>query len=198
MRKIANETQIGQLVIDLKIKTEALEKGMENAKKKLQELELQNEQVKSSNQELDVNFIAVTTSIVGSLHKVLSVLKESVDEYNSYKQAMSSLSDVAEYTGNNFDDMSQMMQKYSNYMNKGDLAATIKNFSLMNMTMEQTDQMLQALINSAIKNRNANYTVSEAVKVASDGYKQGLSTLSDSAGVTENLSVMLDNRCCVL
>ena len=132
MRKIANETQIGQLVIDLKIKTEALEKGMENAKKKLQELEQQNEQVKSSNQELDVNFIAVTTSIVGSLHKVLSVLKESVDEYNSYKQAMSSLSDVAEYTGNNFDDMSQMMQKYSNYMNKGDLAATIKNFSLMN------------------------------------------------------------------
>lgn len=193
MRKIANETQIGQLVIDLKIKTEALEKGMENAKKKLQELEQQNEQVKSSNQELDVNFIAVTTSIVGSLHKVLSVLKESVDEYNSYKQAMSSLSDVAEYTNNNFDDMSQMMKKYSKYMNKGDLAATIKNFSLMNMTMEQTDQMLQALINSAIKNRNANYTVSEAVKVASDGYKQGLSTLSDSAGVTENLSVMLDN-----
>ena len=193
MRKIASETQIGQLVIDLKIKTEALEKGMENAKKKLQELEQQNEQMKKSNQELDASFIAVTVSIAGGLHKVSNIIKESVEEYNSYKQAMSSLSDVAEYTNNNFDDMSQMMEKYSKYMNKGNLAATIKNFSLMNMTMEETDQMLQALINSAIKNRNANYTVSEAVKVASDGYKQGLSTLSDSAGVTENLSVMLDN-----
>lgn len=193
MRKIANETQIGQLVIDLKIKTEALEKGMENAKKRLQELEQQNEQVKNSNQELNASFIAISAGIIASVYKVTGVIKESITEYNSYKQAMSSLSDVAEYTGNNFDDMSQMMEKYSKYMNKGDLAATIKNFSLMNMTMEQTDQMLQALINSAIKNRNANYTVSEAVKVASDGYKQGLSTLSDSAGVTENLSVMLDN-----
>lgn len=30
---MASETQIGQLVIDLKIKTEALEKGLETAKK---------------------------------------------------------------------------------------------------------------------------------------------------------------------
>ena len=193
MREIANETQIGQLVIDLKIKTEALEKGMENAKKKLQELEQQNEQVKNSNQELNASFVAISAGIIASMYKVTGVIKESIEEYNAYKQAMSSLSDVAEYTNNNFDDMSQMMEKYSKYMTKSDIAATIKNFSLMNMTMEQTDQMLQSLINSAIKNRNANYTVSEAVKVASDGYKQGLSTLSDSAGVTENLSVMLDN-----
>ena len=32
---MASETQIGQLVIDLKIKTEALEKGLETAKQKL-------------------------------------------------------------------------------------------------------------------------------------------------------------------
>ena len=31
---MAKETKIGQLVIDLKIKTEALEKGLETAKKK--------------------------------------------------------------------------------------------------------------------------------------------------------------------
>ena len=56
-----------------------------------------------------------------------------------------------------------------------------------------TISKLSGLTNSAIRNRNANYTVSEAVRVASEGYRQGLSTLSDSAGVTENLSVMLDN-----
>ena len=88
---------------------------------------------------------------------------------------------------------SEIMSKYSAYLTQTDIAATIKNFSLMGFTVEQTDQMIQSLTNSAIRNRNANYTVSEAVKVASDGYKQGLSTLSDSAGVTENLSVMLDN-----
>ena len=35
---MAKETQIGQLVIDLKVRTEALEKGLETAKKKLQEI----------------------------------------------------------------------------------------------------------------------------------------------------------------
>ena len=47
-----------------------------------------------------------------------------------------------------------------------------------------------ALTESAISNRQACYSVSEAVKMASEGYKNGISTLSDAAGVTENLSVM--------
>ena len=63
----------------------------------------------------------------------------------------------------------------------------------MGFTAEQTEQMIESLTNSAITKINENYTVSEAVRVASEGYRQGLSTLSDSAGVTENLSVMLDN-----
>lgn len=190
MRKIANETKIGQLVIDLQIKTEALERGFETAKKKIQELEQQNEQLKSSNSSVDASFIAMSAGIIGSLHGVINIIKECTEEYNTHIQAMSSLSDVADYTGNNLSSMSNLMDKYSKYMTKSDLAATIKNFSLMNMTMEQQDQIIGDLINSAIKNRNANYDVSTAVKVASDGYKQGLSTLSDSAGVTENLSVM--------
>lgn len=170
-----------------------MEKGFETAKKKFQELEQQNEQLKSSNSGVDASFVAMSASIIATMYKVISIVKECTEEYNSHVQAMSSLSDVADYTGNSLSTMSKLMDKYSKYMTKSDLAATIKNFSLMNMTMDQTDQMLQSLINSAIKNRNANYDVSTAVKVASDGYKQGLSTLSDSAGVTENLSVMLDN-----
>ena len=189
---MAKETEIGNLAINLKLKLEGIEKGIETAKKKLQEIEKQNEQIQNSNKGLDISFVAMSAGIIASMHKVVSVVKEATEEYKSYTQAMSSLSDVADYTGNSLDDMSELMNKYGTYMTKADLASTIKNFSLMGMSIEQTDQMLQSLINSAIKNRNANYDVSTAVKVASDGYKQGLSTLSDSAGVTENLSVMLD------
>lgn len=106
---------------------------------------------------------------------------------------MSSLQNVAEYTGENMEDLTKIMDKYENIMTKSDLATTIKNFKLMGYTAKDTEKMIEALTNSAIRNRNANYTVSEAVRVASEGYRQGLSTLSDSAGVTENLSVMLDN-----
>lgn len=190
---MANETTVGQLVIDLKIKTEALEKGLETAKKKLQEIEQNNKQVENSNKSLDASYLALSATAVAALMKIGSAIKDCINEYNSYTQAMSSLQNVSEYTGESMQDLSGIMNKFGAYMTKADLATTIKNFSLMGFTAQQTEQMIEALTNSAIRNRNANYTVSEAVRVASEGYRQGLSTLSDSAGVTENLSVMLNN-----
>ena len=190
---LANETQIGQLVINLKIKTEALEKGLETAKKKLQEIEQNNKQIENSNKNLDASFITMSASIIVALTKINSTIKDCVNEYNSYTQSMSSLQNVSEYTGESMQDLSTIMNKFSSYMTKSDLATTIKNFTLMGYSAKDTEKMIESLTNSAIRNRNANYTVSEAVRVASEGYRQGLSTLSDSAGVTENLSVMLDN-----
>lgn len=190
---MASETKIGQLVIDLKIKTEALEKGLETAKQKIQEIEQSNNQLKNSNSQIDASYLAMSATAVVALGKIVGAIKDCVNEYNSYTQAMSSLENVSQYTGESMSEFSNIMNKFGAYMTKADLATTIKNFSLMGMSAQQTEQMLEALTNSAIRNRNANYTVSEAVRVASEGYRQGLSTLSDSAGVTENLSVMLDN-----
>ncbi len=187
---MANSTEIGSLEINLKIKLDALEKGLETAKKKLQEIENENKNVENSNKSLDASYLALSATAVASLMKIGSTIKDCVNEYKEYTQVMSSLQNVSEYTGQSMEDFSNIMNKFGKYMTKSDMATTIKNFSLMRMTAEQTEQMMEALTNSAIRNRNANYTVSEAVKVASDGYKQGLSTLSDSAGVTENLSVM--------
>ncbi len=190
---MASETQIGQLVIDLKIKTEALEKGLETAKKKLEQIESENKKIENSNKSLNASYLAMSATAVLAIGKIVGIIKEATEEYKTYTQAMDSLSNVADYTNQNMSDMARIMDKYSSIMNKSDIATTIKNFSLMGFTIEQTDKMIEALTNSAIRNRNANYTVSEAVRVASEGYRQGLSTLSDSAGVTENLSVMLDN-----
>lgn len=187
------ETTIGQLIIDLKIKTEALEKGLKTAQKKLQSIEEENKKVKNSNKELEASYLALSATAIAVLAKIGSIIKESVEEYKSYTQAMSSLQNVSEYTGQSMSEFSDIMSKFGAYMTQADLATTIKNFSLMGFEAKQTEQMIEALTNSAIRNRNANYTVSEAVRVASEGYRQGLSTLSDSAGVTENLSVMLAN-----
>lgn len=189
---MANETKIGQLVIDLQIKTGALEKGLETAKKKLQEIEEENKNVQGSNKELEASWLAMSVTAGIAFAKIIEAINEATEEYKAHTQAMSSLQNVAEYTKNDMQDFAEIMDKYSGIIAQTDLATTIKNFSLMGFTVEQTDGMIEALTNSAIRNRNANYTVSEAVRVASEGYRQGLSTLSDSAGVTENLSVMLD------
>lgn len=189
---MANQTTIGELSIKLKMKLEGLEKGLETARKKLQTLEEENKKIESSNKNLDASYLAMSATAVLALGRILGAIKDCVNEYNSYTQAMSSLQNVSEYTGQSMSKFSNIMNKFGAYMTKADLATTIKNFSLMGFTAEQTEQMIESLTNSAIRNRNANYTVSEAVRVASEGYRQGLSTLSDSAGVTENLSVMLD------
>lgn len=189
---MAKETKIGNLVIDLQIKTAALESGLNTAKKKLQEIEQANKQVEKSNNSTGSSWIAVAGTATAALVGIKSAITSCITEYNQYTQSMESLKNVSDYTNQSMSDMSKIMQKYSSIMNKADIATTIKNFSLMGFTVEETDKMIEALTNSAIRNRNANYTVSEAVRVASEGYRQGLSTLSDSAGVTENLSVMLD------
>lgn len=189
---MANETKVGELSINLKIRLEELEKGLETAKKKLQSIEEENKKVQNSNKGLESSYIAVSAVAVTSLLKIGGVIKDCINEYKEYTQAMSSLQNVSEFTGTSMNDFASIMNKFSAYMTKADMATTIKNFSLMGMTVKQTEQMMEALTNSAIRNRNANYTTSEAVRVASEGYRQGLSTLSDSAGVTENLSVQLD------
>ena len=188
---MAKETQIGKLVIDLQIKMQALEKGLNTAKQKLQEMENSNKSLENSNKSLDASFIAMSASIIATLHGIGSAIKTCVNEYNNYTQAMSGLQNIANYTGQDMQQLTEIMNKFSKYgLTQSDIATAIKNFSLMGYTVEDTEKMIMALTESAISNRQACYSVSEAVKMASEGYKNGISTLSDAAGVTENLSVM--------
>ena len=102
---MANETKVGQLVIDLKIKTEALEKGLETAKQKLQEIEQNNKQVENSNKSLDASYLAMSATAVLALGKIVGIIKECIDEYNSYTQALSSFQNVSENTGQSMQDL---------------------------------------------------------------------------------------------
>lgn len=188
---MATETQIGKLVIDLQIKTQALEQGLNTAKQKIKEMENSNKSLENSNKSLDASFIAMSASILVALNQIGSAIKSCVNEYNSYTQAMSGLQNIADYTGQDMNKLTQIMQNFMKYgLTQTDIATAIKNFSLMGYTAEETEQMIMALTESAISNRQACYSVSEAVRMASEGYKNGISTLSDAAGVTENLSVM--------
>lgn len=154
-------------------------------------MENSNKSLENSNKSLDASFIAMSASILVALNQIGNAIKSCVNEYNSYTQAMSGLQNIANYTGQDMQQLTDIMNKFSKYgLTQSDIATAIKNFSLMGYTAEETEQMIMSLTESAISNRQACYSVSEAVKMASEGYKNGISTLSDAAGVTENLSVM--------
>lgn len=182
-----------ELWINLKIKSEGFEMALDIVKEKLKSIEEENKNIEKSNQNLEESYASIYETAMIALNKSVGIIKTCVNEYNSYTQAISCLKNVSEYSGQSIQELVEIMNRFGAYMAKEDLATTIQNFSLMGFTVKQTEQMIEALTNSAINNRNANYTVSEAVRIASDGYRQGLSTLLDSVGITENLSVMLDN-----
>lgn len=192
---MANETEVGQLVIDLKIKTEALEKGLETAKRKLQEIEKQNEQVKNSNSQLDASFIAMSVSIIATLKGITSAIDDGVQKYISYTNSMQALQKTAKSTNNSMSEIKSTIKDVNKLklMDDSDVTAATKNLLTYGFTVKQTGEILKVLQDAAVGNRQANYTLSEAVRVTTEGIRMENSVLSDAAGVQKNIAKMYED-----
>lgn len=184
---MASETQIGQLVIDLKIKTEALEKGLETAKQKLEKLEQENKKVQSSNSQLDASFIAMSASIIASLAKITSAIEDGVNKYNTYINSMKALRKTATATNNSMTEIEDTIKDVNQLklMDDSDVIASTKNLLTYGFTVKQTGEILKVLQDAAVGNRQANYTLSEAVRVTTEGIRMENSVLSDAARGSE-------------
>lgn len=168
--KMANETKIGQLVIDLQIKTQALEKGLETAKKKLESIEQENKKVQSSNSQLDASFVAMSASIIASLLKISSAVEDGVNKYNSYVNSMNALQKTAKATDNSMSDIEETIKDVNELklLDESDLNSSIKNLLTYGFTIEQTGDMLKVLQDAAVGNRQASYSLSEAVRITTE------------------------------
>lgn len=167
---MASETKIGELVIDLKIKTEALEKGLETAKKKIESIEKQNEQLKNSNSSLDASFIAMSATAVMSLTRIVSAVEEGVNKYNSYINSMNALKKTAKATGNSMSEIKDIIEDVNKLklMDDSDVTSSTKNLLIYGFTIKQTSDILKVLQDAAVGNRQANYSLSEAVRVTTE------------------------------
>ena len=72
----------------------------------------------------------MSATAVVALNQIGSAIKSCVTEYNSYTQAMSGLQNIADYTGQDMNKLTQIMQKFMKYgLTQTDIATAIKNFS---------------------------------------------------------------------
>lgn len=167
---MANQTTIGDLSINLKVKLEGLEKGLETAKKKLEEIEQKNKQVQNSNNQLDASFIAMSASIVASLVKVTSAIDDGVQKYISYTNSMQALQKTAKATNNSMSEIEETISDVNKLklMDDSDVTAATKNLLTYGFTVKQTGDILKVLQDAAVGNRQANYTLSEAVRVTTE------------------------------
>lgn len=191
---MAKETQIGNLVIDLQIKTAALEKGLNAAKTKLKELEQENEQIKNSNKGVDASFVAMAVGITASLAKIKSAVDDGIQKYNQYTNQMKALQKTSIATGNSFSDVKKAVEDVNSLklMDESDVTTATKNLLTYGFTVEQAADTLKVLQDAAVGNRQASYSLSEAVRVTTEGIRMENSVLSDAAGVQKNIAKMYE------
>lgn len=192
---MAKETKVGELVLDFKVRIEALEKGLETAKKKLKQIEEENKQLKNSNKGLESSFIAMSAVAVASLVKIGNAVKNAVNQYNRYTNSMNALNKTAKATGNTMSDVQNIISDVNEFklMDEGDLNSSIKNLLNYGFTAQQTSEILNVLQDAAVGNRQECYTLSEAVRVTTEGIRMENSVLSDAAGVQKNISKMYED-----
>ena len=193
---MAKETQIGNLVIDLQIKTAALEKGLNAAKTKLKELEQENEQIKNSNKGVDASFVAMSAGIVASIVKIKSAVDDGIQKYNQYTNQMKALQKTAKATDNSFTEVKKAIEDVNKLklMDDSDVTTSMKNLMTYGFTVKQAADTLKVLQDAAVGNRQASYSLSEAVRVTTEGIRMENSVLSDAAGVQKNIAKMYEEH----
>lgn len=123
-----------------------------------------------------------------------SAIGDLVDSYNQYESAMNGVRAVASATGNDVTASLQAVKDVTanGLISQADAAAAVKNLQLYGYTVEQATELINIMADAAVYNRQANYSVSEAVRVTTEGIRMENSVLSDASGITKNIAKMYE------
>lgn len=136
---------------------------------------------------------------IEGLRNIFSALKSTVGDaikaYQDFSNAQLGLQSIASFKGidpgiaNN--TITNLDLVKNGLLSVSDAATSIKNLLAANFTLEQSVEVLKRLGDSAAFARQGSLSFGEAVRGSTEGIKNGNSILVDNAGVTKNLSVML-------
>lgn len=191
---MVSETKVGQLVINLQMKTKSLEQGLETAKKKIQEMEEQNRNMQVSNNNLEGTFIALSVTAVASISKIIGIVKECTEAYNEYNNANVGLKSILDGQGKSYSKAQGFIEEYisDGLVPLNNAVTAYKNLALRGYNNEQIKQTMINLKNAAAFGRQSTLEYGYAIQSATEGLKNFNPVLVDNAGVTKNMSVMYD------
>lgn len=166
---------------------ESLENSAKNTEKSAKQASSELDKLKES--------ITGVVAAAASLHTVASGISTVVDAYSQYESAMNGATAVARATGNSVSESMQVIKDATanGLVSEADAAAAVKNLELYGYTAQQAGELIGVLTNSAAYNRQANYSLSEAVRVTTEGIRMENSVLSDAAGVQKNIAKMYED-----
>lgn len=129
-----------------------------------------------------------------ALFGMVNQLNASVDAANRYQAAITGLASVSRAFGESTDAarLAAVQLAQDGLMTVGHAATGLKNLLAAGFSLDQAIQLMNRFKDSAAFGRQSALTFGDAVTSATEGIKNGNSILVDNAGVTKNLSMMLE------
>lgn len=186
---------------------EVLRKQIEDVRKELSRLGVSSDEINKITKKLEETSeqaVSATDKIKGiesalvalgagaAFGKLISEMREFVAESERMFNATRGLIEVTKNLGHNADEATKAVQDMAakGFMSVTEAAQAYKTSLAMGLGIQQTTDLILAMADAAAYNRQAHYSWGESIVVAMEGIKNGNSTLTDSVGVTKNLSVM--------
>lgn len=119
-----------------------------------------------------------------------------VREYNKFTSAQAGLDSISLFKGIDANaaknQLSSLNAVKTGLLDVSSAATSLKNLLAANFTLEQSIELINRLSDAAAFGRQSSLSFGQAVSSATEGIKNGNSVLVDNAGVTKNLSIMLE------
>ena len=174
--------------------------GMElvNAQAKQQAYAAAVKEAKQAQEEQAAASQSGMVSLVGwgaVLSGLVSTIGSAITAYQTMRSAQVGLQTTAKSTGESMSELEKIQKELTQdgLMTDADAAQSIKNLLLYGYSADQAREMLIRLKDSAAYNRQAHYSLSEAVRVTTEGVRMENSVLSDAAGVQKNIAKMYED-----
>ncbi|NLB91685.1 MAG: hypothetical protein GX786_10770 [Clostridiales bacterium] len=192
-----NTTLLGGIAFELKYLTAGLEAGIKKFEQTTQEINRNYDSNIAKGKEFEKNIeashIAVAASAALMAYRVKQALNEAIQVYAEYEQALTGIQNIAASKGIGDQALTASMDKVvDGFFTLKDASETYTNFLIMGFSTDQIEKMITAMKESASVARKSGHTIGSALSTASQGFRQELSTLSDAAGITTNISKMYE------
>lgn len=159
----------------------------------------QDAQVKMSGMqlfELFENATVVTAGLVASFSQIKETIGDLLDEFNKLQSAKLGLESIAKFKGIDGDSAVSAIKNLelvkSGLLNIGDASLSLKNLLASGFDLSQSIEIIKRFGDAAAFGRQSSLEFGYAISSATEGIKNQNSTLVDNAGVTKNLSLMLE------
>lgn len=168
--------------------------GINKAKTELKNLNEKLKEVENINKGMNSSFLTLGATATAVFAGIIVSVNKGIDAYNQYTNAMSGLKSQMEYVGEDIGKATEMVKELTKdgLMSETDVAMAIKNLTSYGYSLQQANDMILRLKDSAAYNRQSHYELGEAVRVTTEGIRNENSVLSDAAGVTKNIAKMYE------